>query len=137
MNKLSAAAQAGLMKSVFPDGNSSLSQDRLVWKGDITPTPISQTYSIKIVYTVSSGVEVYVVKPKPLPLADGEKKLPHVYSHEEQRLCLYLPRAKEWDGSKHIAKTILPWTSEWLMYYELWLATGEWLGGGEHPVEKK
>ncbi|EKK00114.1 hypothetical protein RBSH_04450 [Rhodopirellula baltica SH28] len=21
----------------------------------------------------------------------------------------------------------------WLMYYEFWHATGEWLGGGEHP----
>lgn len=32
-----------------------------------------------------------------------------------------------------IANTIIPWTIEWLYYYELWLATGEWLGGGDHP----
>ena len=33
-----------------------------------------------------------------------------------------------------IADTIIPWTSEWLFFYELWLATGgEWLGEGEHP----
>ncbi|MDY0295864.1 MAG: hypothetical protein RB296_00975 [Acidobacteriota bacterium] len=31
-----------------------------------------------------------------------------------------------------IAKTIVPWASEWLIFYELWLATGEWLGGGIH-----
>jgi hypothetical protein len=33
-------------------------------------------------------------------------------------------------------ETIVPWISEWLMYYELWLSTGEWLGGGIHPQKK-
>jgi hypothetical protein len=32
-----------------------------------------------------------------------------------------------------IAETILPLASIWLFYYEMWQATGEWLGGGEHP----
>jgi hypothetical protein len=32
-----------------------------------------------------------------------------------------------------IADTLVPWASEWLFDYELWLATGEWYGGGiEH-----
>jgi hypothetical protein len=32
-----------------------------------------------------------------------------------------------------IANTLVPWTSEWLAYYEAWLTTGgEWLGGGVH-----
>ena len=34
--------------------------------------------------------------------------------------------------TKLISNTIIPWTIEWLYFYELWLATGEWLGGGEH-----
>ena len=29
-----------------------------------------------------------------------------------------------------ISDTIIPWVADWLLYYELWLATGEWLGGG-------
>lgn len=33
-----------------------------------------------------------------------------------------------------IADTLVPWASEWLLFYELWLATdGQWLGEGEHP----
>jgi hypothetical protein len=32
------------------------------------------------------------------------------------------------DGS--IADTIVPWTAEWLVHYEIWLVTGEWYGGG-------
>ena len=62
-----------------------------------------------------------------------DKELPHVYSQKEQRLCLYYPRGRcAWNSSMGIAKTIMPWTSEWLFFYELWLATGEWLGGGIH-----
>ncbi len=33
-----------------------------------------------------------------------------------------------------IATTVIPWLLEWLVYYEAWQATGEWLGGGEHPL---
>ena len=29
-----------------------------------------------------------------------------------------------------VVNTIIPWTSEWLLHYELWHATGKWLGGG-------
>jgi hypothetical protein len=135
-NKLSVATQAGLIKAYFPDGNMHLFHDRFVWKGSITPTPISRTYTIKLTYSNRDGVNVYVVKPKPLPCAKGKSSLPHVYSQEKQRLCLYLPGDQEWDESKHIAKTIIPWTSEWLFYYELWMVAGEWLGGGIHPKVK-
>lgn len=34
-----------------------------------------------------------------------------------------------------IANTIVPWTSEWLFYYEIWLATGQWHGGGHSSAE--
>ena len=47
------------------------------------------------------------------------------------RICLY--RYSEFNVYKLLADTIIPWTVEWLYFYELWLATGEWLGGGEHP----
>ena len=44
--------------------------------------------------------------------------------------CIDIPNSMH---NKLIANTIIPWTVEWLYYYELWQATGEWLGGGEHP----
>jgi hypothetical protein len=30
-------------------------------------------------------------------------------------------------------KTIVPWATKWLYYFEHWLATDDWQGGGEHP----
>ena len=38
----------------------------------------------------------------------------------------------KWNERKMIAKTIIPWTSEWLFHYEIWVTTGTWHGGGIH-----
>jgi hypothetical protein len=32
-----------------------------------------------------------------------------------------------------MATTIVSWTSEWLLHYEVWRATGAWTGGGHEP----
>lgn len=66
-----------------------------------------------------------VVDP-PLDLHEGEPKLPHVYPGDE--LCLYYP--SQWRSDLLLAVTVLPWTAEWLLHYEIWLATGKWTGGG-------
>jgi hypothetical protein len=34
-----------------------------------------------------------------------------------------------------IANTIVPWSVLWLFYFEDWLCTGEWSGGGVHPEQ--
>ena len=80
--------------------------------------------------------KVYVVSPKPLALADGAQRLPHVYDHVKQQLCLYYGPAREWTPDKMIADTIVPWASEWLLHYEFWLVTGIWHGGGIQPRYK-
>lgn len=124
------------LKSYFPDGRFTLeTPSRIIWECDIRPTANSCIYRIKIDYKQGKAPLVYVVKPKPLQLAEGCKMLPHVYSHEEQRLCLYYPR--EWNKSELLVKSIIPWASEWLQFYELWLITGKWLGDGAHPRKKK
>jgi hypothetical protein len=70
-----------------------------------------------------------VLKPK-LVIPEGES-LPHTYPGE--RLCLYYPGIGEWRSDVLLVKTIVPWISEWLLNYEIWLATGIWCGGGIHP----
>jgi hypothetical protein len=74
--------------------------------------------------------QVYVVSPKPLVLAKGAEKLPHTYDTKRQRLCLFKPHCGEWNSSMLIADTIVHWAIEWLYYYENWVYTGKWLGGG-------
>lgn len=102
----------------------------MVWWGRLTPAEYTDTYEVVLDHQVDKSPLVYVARPR-LQLVDG-KRLPHVYSLNT--LCLYFGEDREWQWSDPIANTIVPWASEWLLFYELWLATkGDWLGGGLHP----
>ena len=104
-------------------------KNTVIWSGRVQPTVLSAEYAVLVVYESPSAPTAEVLDP--LTLAQGTTKLPHTYGG--QSLCLYLPRTGEWNSRLLIARTIVPWISLWLMYYEVWLATGEWLGGGVHP----
>lgn len=105
-----------------------------IWIGDVQPTTIGETYKVKIEYDLKHSPSVYVLAPV-LRSYDGKMAIPHMY--DQNRLCLYLPRSGEWNDQKFITDTIVPWISLWLFYYEIWLSTGEWLGGGIHPSDGK
>lgn len=105
---------------------------QLTWEGTLKSSPIGSDYLIKVSYKKNGVPEIFVLDPKNLELPKGKTKLMHVYDHEKQRLCLYYPKAKEWNSTKTIASTIIPWAIEWLYHYETWLITGEWTGGGIH-----
>ena len=124
--------QASKLQLYFPDSKYSIKQNILVWKGYLQPTRLSPKYLIKVVYQREKHPNVYVLEPKPLILAEGKSKLEHVYDTAKQHLCIYYKKAKEWNETKFIAETIIPWTSEWLLHYEIWVTTGTWHGGGIH-----
>lgn len=94
----------------------------------IQPSPASQLYTIRILQQNCGQPKVTVIDP-PLQLHPGASSLPHIYPGDE--LCLYYPG--QWQPEMFLATTVVPWTAEWLMHYELWLATGHWAGGGYHP----
>ena len=122
------------LKRYYPDGTFlKETNQHIIWECDITPTPLSQTYRIRIDYKANNRPDVYVVRPQQLPRYDGLNHLEHVYNTKTQKLCLYHPNFDKWNYSKPLVKTIIPWAAEWLMYYEIWLVTGEWEGGGIHP----
>lgn len=103
----------------------------------LKPSPISNTYNLRLCYKQGEYPDVYVESPKPLELADGCSLLEHVYSTEKQHLCLFIRGAQEWNSSMLISNTVIPWASEWLLHYELWVLTGVWNGGGIHPTADK
>ena len=113
---------------MYPDGECALSCGRLTWEGSVTPSPLSETYRVRLRYQLHYLPKVFVIEPQ-LVCPSGEK-LPHVWS--DGSLCLYYSKYGEWKPHMLLADTILPWTSEWLYHYELWRVTGEWHGGGVH-----
>ncbi len=98
--------------------------------GELKPTARSTIYTIEIRYNLSQPPKIQVLNPE-LTINFNGDKIPHVYPGN--RLCLYRPKYNEFIYSDYISDTIVPWTSLWLYYYELWHITGEWKGGGEHP----
>jgi hypothetical protein len=137
MRRISLIQQEGALRSYFPNSTIKRNGDRhLIWIHDITPSPISEKYRVKLYYKRGGRPKIYVLDA--LKLAPGKTKLPHVYSTDEQRLCLYYPKYREWTPKKYFVKTIIPWISEWIYHYEIWVVTGEWHGGGiEHETEEE
>jgi hypothetical protein len=97
------------------------------WVGPLRPTDASCTYAVTLAYRLGKRPRVHVTAPALIGRPDAE--IPHL--HRDGSLCLHLP--DEWDATMSIADTIVPWAALWLYHYELWHATGEWLGGGAHP----
>lgn len=130
-------AEIGQLKRYFPNGRVvSETTDSLTWKIQLQPTELSRVYTIKLKYKVGEFPRVFVTEPFPLDRYPGKDCLVHVYSTSKQELCLFMRGTGEWSRQKMIAKTVIPWAAEWLQFYELWLATGEWYGEGMHPQVK-
>lgn len=108
-------------------------KNELLWSGKIKPTALSKEYTVILTYRLGNSPKVWVVGDELEKLDDIN--FPHKYDINAEnkmvQICLY--RYSEFNSHKLLANTIIPWTVEWLYFYELWLATGEWLGGGEHP----
>lgn len=134
--QLSISVQAMNIKNMFPEGIIENIRDYMLsWICTISPSPLGEKYKIKLIYNIGYAPKVFVIRPKPLKLANGNNKLPHCYDDAKQHLCLYYPRGgSEWNKTMLLTKTIIPWAIEWLFHYEIWLGTGEWTGGGIHST---
>src|ERR1019366_2576583 len=115
-------------------------------------TPIARPYEISVLYFPRrfyfEGVVIenrrITVRVLSLPICldprgTGERPR-HIYLDDDGigfSLCLYDPRENQWSPEDFIADTILPWTSEWLYFFEGWMLTDRWEGGGNHPMPRK
>lgn len=116
---LNFAMQEWHIQKRFSGFELKLEDKKWVWVGHLQPTPHSERYKVKIVYDPYRP-KVFVLVPKVL------NRAPHLY--EDRSLCLYHPNDKSFDGETLISDTIIPWTSEWLYFYEGWLKEGVWWG---------
>lgn len=137
VNKLSSFQQLMDLKSKYENVVGHLTKNGFECNVSVKPTALSSEYKLKIVYVLGSNPKVYVLEPRPLLLAKDCCSLPHVYNSKRQQLCLFYPKAKEWNAGMSIATSVVHWAIEWLFYYEIWLITGTWEGGGIHPRVKK
>lgn len=126
------AQQASALKFKFSDWDVNFSAISLTTTGRIKPTSRSESYTVEIKYFIIKKKPLVQVKILDPILTKNEKneEIPHMYSQES--LCLFMPKYNEFKKTDLICDTIIPWTSLWLYYYEIWHTTGKWLGGGVH-----
>ncbi len=112
-------------------GTGRLHATGLIWDYRDRPTPLSREYSMRITFQRGETPDMFVMDPDLSELAGG-RPLPHVYP-DPLRLCLTLPGTREWTGTMRIDQTFVSWATTWLYYFEEWLISDEWKGGGKHP----
>jgi hypothetical protein len=122
------------MMRVWPALESRLQSGLLVVTGVVRPTRITREYRIRLTYRDYGAPKVYVVSPK-LERRPQEPEIPIPHTYEfatpgNEHPCVYYSKSREWTPHMLLATSIMPWLLSWLLDYEFWYATGEWLGGG-------
>jgi hypothetical protein len=112
--------EVALMRAHFPSFRNRIKHGVLTCHGTLQPTEQSPCYHVQLIYACGSRPKIWVRQPK------LREDAPHRYP--DKSLCLYHPDDESWSSDSGIAKTIVPWTAEWLYCYELWLVTGVWAG---------
>lgn len=122
--RLTTAQQAFGLWGLLPRASVRLDPGRLTWTGQLSPSEVSQVYTVRLDYHRGSYPVVRVLDPPLRPDAQGF--IPHTFN--DGSLCLH--DDGQWDESLLIADTLMPWASEWLYHYEIWLWSGHWFGDG-------
>lgn len=100
----------------------TLSNGTLECIGRCQPSEHSPVYTYRIRYTPGKPPKVFVISPK---IIYDE----NVHMYSDGSLCLYYPKDYSWTTTSNLYNTIVPWTHEWFVFYELYQLTGEW----KHP----
>lgn len=95
--------------------------------GSYQPTTESEKYNYRIKYQPYSPPITTIISPN----IEYNEDI-HMYP-KNNSLCLYHKTDMTWNSSHHhLYDTIIPWTHEWFVFYELYLLHGKWL----HPEVK-
>jgi hypothetical protein len=113
--------QKALVERHFPCFTCQLYRNRLTCKATICPSPDCDHYLVRIRYDYEKVPRVEILEP-PIPSS------PKIHMYGCGALCLYDPREMPWERMDNVHEKIIPWIAEWLVYYELYLIYGKWLG---------
>ena len=131
--KLTLAQHAAVLRAMYPNSKTSINKGLLTWSATIQPMALARLYRVELQYRLSEHPKIRVLEPNLRELSGG-RRIEHLYSQEDQELCVYYPDGREWHAGKSLANTVVLWAHEWLVHFEAWLFTGHWDGGGTHPI---
>lgn len=140
-NKITLIQQYNNLKfgSLSKNGYGEFFGKYFFWEFDAKPSELSKVYRVLIIFHIDNySPDIYVLDNEIWELSKN-KSIPHLYDSEKIKLCLYYPAFNEWSNIHYMNNTIVTWTYLWLFYFEEWLYSDNWKGGGRHPrrVEDK
>jgi len=112
-----------LLEKAYDFLNVVIRGNTLFAKGYCQPSEHSTVYEYKLMFTPGIRPMVFTTQPQIAYNNDI-----HMYSRDGS-LCLFYPKDQSFTHLSHLFNTIIPWTHEWYLYYELYLLKGKWL----HP----
>lgn len=116
------ARQKVLIEKNYTYLKCNTSKGTLTCKGKLQPNDACKEYTIKLIYKVGTQPKVKILEPQ-IEYND------EIHLYKSGNLCLFHSSDLIWNDDKIIiAETIIPWISEWIIFYEIWLITGKWLG---------
>jgi hypothetical protein len=128
------AHQYVALRTDWPEGDVRHDKNGLSWTGFLTPTALGRHYPVLLRYaSLNHAPQMHVLGNVLKEVAPG-RRIPHLYCQRTERLCLYTPKLREWLPHMRLSRTMLPWAALWLLYFEDWVATDIWMGGGTHPT---
>ncbi len=77
-----------------------------------------------------------MVSPSLKKLKSEGSTIPHLYDPKRFRLCLHYPHSNDYSSKEEIGQQYIPWITHWLYYFEEWLYSAEWKGGGVEPGDE-
>lgn len=122
-NALTLEEQNQLMKKHFPQFKLIYppTSNYISWIGDIVSPYSGKKRKVEIQYSLGwIFPRVYV---------EGvTSNAPHIHISLGNCLCLYKPKFTNWNYSMPISETIIPWTINWIIQWEVWQVTGKYNG---------
>ncbi|SDG37383.1 hypothetical protein ACRQ5D_24770 [Mucilaginibacter sp. P25] len=112
-----------LLEKAYDFLNVAIRGNTLFAVGFCQPSEYSAIYRYKLRFTPGLRPKVFTCEPRIIYNNDI-----HMYSSDHS-LCLYYPKDYSFTSLSNLYNTIIPWTHEWYLYYELYLLKGKWL----HP----
>ena len=123
----SLVMQLANLRRMHPDLLAGIEGGVLVAEGWIRGSPVTRRYRVRIEYRPGRYPKAYVLEPA---LEQRLPDQPVAHTNGPTEPCLFTKENGDWKQFMYVGQTIVPWLMEWLVFYEVWRATGAWFGGG-------
>lgn len=106
----------------FKDIQSWTDDGKLLVRYELKDSNWKGTYLIGVTYQPFKEPKAFVLKPEIEPSLS-------IHMYQNRSLCLYHRTDFKIFDKISVARQIIPWTIEWVHFYELWLINGNiWKG---------